>query len=141
MAKRKTDKARSAAQKPPAATAVAVKPSSGNVFADLELPDAGELDRKLRLAWAINQEAKATGLSHLSEFQLLDAKAPATLGPMVNAVTRLSTFSEAQILEYISAGKIKELFPFNPASTQRIPADMVAEEDLIKASALPRAQT
>jgi len=44
----------------------------------------------------------------------LDAKAPATLGAVVEAVTRLSTLSEANILEIVSAGKIAELFPYTP---------------------------
>jgi len=73
----------------------------------------------------------------MSEFMLLDAKAPATLGAVVEAVRRLSTFSEAQILELVSAGKIKDLFPFKPASDQAIPDDTVAEEDLVEASAAP----
>jgi len=62
----------------------------------------------------------------MSEFMRLDAKAPATLGAVVEAVTRLSTWSEAQILELVSAGKIEELFPYKPASGQPIPADTVA---------------
>jgi hypothetical protein len=73
----------------------------------------------------------------MSEFMLLDAKAPATMEAVVEAVTRLSTFSEAQILELVSAGKIKELFPFKAGSGESVPADFVAEEDLVDASALP----
>jgi hypothetical protein len=48
----------------------------------------------------------------MSKFMLLDAKAPATLGAVVEAVSRLSTLSEARILELVSAGKISELVPF-----------------------------
>ena len=33
---------------------IAFEPSSGNVFADLALPDAAELDMKLRLAVKVN---------------------------------------------------------------------------------------
>jgi hypothetical protein len=73
----------------------------------------------------------------MSEFMLLDAKAPATLGAVVEAVTRLSTLSETTILERVSAGKIKELFPFTPSSDLELPSDTVAEEDLVQASALP----
>ena len=58
----------------------------------------------------------------MSEFMQLDAEAPATLGAVVEAVTRLSTLSEAKILELVSAGKIAELFPFKP---YRRPADPV----------------
>jgi hypothetical protein len=73
----------------------------------------------------------------MSEFSKLDANAPATLGAVVEAVTRLSTFSEAQILELVSAGKIKDLFPFRPSRPDELPADTVNESDLEEASAMP----
>jgi hypothetical protein len=73
----------------------------------------------------------------MSEFMLLDAKAPATLGAVVEAVTRLSTLGEAKILELVSAGKIADWFPFKPAADPHIPADTVAEDDLVEASAAP----
>lgn len=40
-----------------------VEVGSGNVFADLGLPDADELKRKVRLAMAINREVAARGWS------------------------------------------------------------------------------
>ena len=52
-------------------------------------------------------------------------------------MTRLSTLSEAKILEHVSAGKIAELFPYKPAAGQPIPADTVAEDELAEASARP----
>jgi hypothetical protein len=73
----------------------------------------------------------------MSEFMRLDAKAPATLGAVVEAVTRLSTLSEVKILELVSAGKIADLFPFKPSGDPPIPSDTMAEEDLVEASALP----
>jgi hypothetical protein len=73
----------------------------------------------------------------MSEFMLLDAKAPATLGAVVEAVARLSTLSEAQILELVSAGKVAEWFPFKPASQHALPADTLTEEELTEASASP----
>jgi hypothetical protein len=73
----------------------------------------------------------------MSEFMRLDAKAPATLGAVVEAVTRLSTLSEVKILELVSAGRIADLFPFKPSGDQPIPSDTMAEEDLVEASALP----
>jgi hypothetical protein len=73
----------------------------------------------------------------MSEFMKLEANAPATLGAVVEAVTRLSTYSEAQILELVSAGKIKDLFPFHPVRTDELPADTVEEGELVEASALP----
>jgi hypothetical protein len=76
-------------------------------------------------------------VSFMSEFMRLDAEAPATLGAVVEAVTRLSTLSEARILELVSAGKIADLFPFKPSGNQPIPSDTSAEGDLVQASALP----
>jgi len=76
-------------------------------------------------------------VNFMSEFMLLDAKAPATMEAVIEAVTRLSTFSEAQILELVSAGKMKDLFPFKPASDQEVPADTAADEELAEASASP----
>jgi hypothetical protein len=73
----------------------------------------------------------------MSEFMLLDAKAPATLGAVVEAVTRLSTLSEAQILELVSAGKVAEWFPFKPPRERALPPDTAGEEDLVEASASP----
>ena len=67
----------------------------------------------------------------------LEASQAATLGAVVEAVTRLSTLSEAQILELVSAGKLNELFPFRPTRPHALARDTVAEEDLVEASALP----
>jgi hypothetical protein len=73
----------------------------------------------------------------MSEFKRLDATAPATLGAVVEAVTRLSTLSEATILERVSAGRIEELFPFEPSAGAPLPSDAVAEDELVEASASP----
>jgi len=67
----------------------------------------------------------------------LDAKAPATLGAVVEAVAHLSTLSEAHILELVSAGRIEELFPFKPAAGVPIPPDSESDQDLVVASAKP----
>jgi hypothetical protein len=47
-----------------------------------------------------------------SKFIELDAKAPATLVAVVEAITRLSALGEAEILELVSAGRIQEVFAF-----------------------------
>ena len=73
----------------------------------------------------------------MSEFKTLDASQPATLGAVVEAITRLSTYSEVEILELVSAGKIRELFPFRSNRTSELPPDTVAEEDLEEASPMP----
>src|SRR5271156_6710754 len=69
----------------------------------------------------------------MSKFMQLDAKAPATLGAVVEAVTHLSTLSEAKILELVSAGKIADLFALKPAGDEPIPSDTVTEEELVEA--------
>jgi len=48
----------------------------------------------------------------MSEFRHLDTKEPAQMGAVVEAVLRLSTFSERQILDLVSEGQLGELFPF-----------------------------
>jgi hypothetical protein len=73
----------------------------------------------------------------MSKFSKLEASAPATLGAVVEAVTRLSTLGEAQILELVSAGKIKDLFPFRPSLPAALPSDTMDENELEEASASP----
>ena len=73
----------------------------------------------------------------MSEFMKLDATAPATLGAVVEAVTRLSTLSEATILEMVSAGRVAELFPFEHSAGAPVPSDTEAEDELVEASARP----
>ena len=73
----------------------------------------------------------------MSKFMQLDAKSPATLGAVVEAVTRLSTLGEAKILDIVTAGKIAELFPYAPRANRPVPADTMADEELVEASALP----
>jgi hypothetical protein len=73
----------------------------------------------------------------MSEFRRLEANAPATLGAVVEAVTRLSALSEAEILELVSADKIKDLFPFKPSRSDDLPADTVTEDELVEASPVP----
>lgn len=58
------------------ATRESVEPSSGNVFADLRLPDARELDTKVRLAIRINRAIGRLRLSRADVSQRLSLKAP-----------------------------------------------------------------
>lgn len=43
---------------------ISIKASSGNILADLELPDSIELDTKLRLAATVNRLIAKQGLTH-----------------------------------------------------------------------------
>lgn len=68
---------------------------------------------------------------------VLDASQPATLGAVVEAVTRISTLSEAQILELVSAGETQKIFPFRSSRASKVAPDTVAEDDLEEASPMP----
>lgn len=77
-----------------------VEVSSGNVFADLGLPDAVELNTKVRLAVAINQQ--------LSARRLTQAAAAARLSinqPKVSALKnyRLEGFSVERLMGFLTA--------------------------------------
>jgi predicted XRE-type DNA-binding protein len=74
--------------------------SSGNVFADLELPDAAELDTKVRLAVAINRL--------LSTRRLTQAEAAAALSinqPKVSALKhyKLEGYSVERLMGFLTA--------------------------------------
>jgi hypothetical protein len=58
------------------------------------------------------------------------------MGDVLEAVLRLSTFSERQMLDLGSEGQLGERFPFHPKA-QEMPPDFVAEDDLEEASPLP----
>ena len=63
MAKRKTN-------------ATEIEASSGNVFADLGLPDAAELNTKVRLAVELVRALDARGLSQVASARLLGITQP-----------------------------------------------------------------
>ena len=77
-----------------------IEVSSGNVFADLGLPDAMELDTKVRLAVAVNQRVAAR--------RMTQAKAAAELSinqPKVSALKnyRLDGFSVERLMGFLTA--------------------------------------
>ena len=74
--------------------------SSGNVFADLGLPDAEEKQTKVRLAVAINQIIEAMGLSQTAAAQLLRINQP-KISALVNY--RLSGFSVERLINFLNA--------------------------------------
>lgn len=77
-----------------------IERSSGNVFADLKLPDAVELDTKLRLAWAINHEIEARDLSQMAVAALLGVNQP-----KVSALKnyKLEGFSVERLMTFLTA--------------------------------------
>jgi len=57
-------------------TEEAVIRSSGNIFADLGLPDAAELDTKARLCATINRVVEQRGLSQVEVAGILGVNQP-----------------------------------------------------------------
>jgi predicted XRE-type DNA-binding protein len=74
--------------------------SSGNVFADLGLRDAGEKQTKVRLAVAIQQIIRARRLSQTAAARLLDINQP-KISALVNY--HLDGFSVERLLHFLNA--------------------------------------
>jgi predicted XRE-type DNA-binding protein len=74
--------------------------SSGNVFADLGLRDAGEKQTRVRLAVAINQIIEARHLSQTAAARLLDINQP-KISALVNY--RLEGFSVERLMNFLNA--------------------------------------
>jgi predicted XRE-type DNA-binding protein len=73
---------------------------TGNVFADLGLPDAGERQTKTRLALALNRIIKERGLKQIDAARLLGIPQP-KVSALVNY--RLDGFSVEKLMEFIVA--------------------------------------
>jgi predicted XRE-type DNA-binding protein len=74
--------------------------SSGNVFADLGLRDAGEEQTRVRLAVAINQIIEAQHLSQTAAVRLLNINQP-KISALVNY--RLEGFSVERLMHFLNA--------------------------------------
>jgi len=74
--------------------------SSGNVFADLGLLDAGEKPTRVCLAVAINQIIEARHLSQTTAARLLDINQP-KISALVNY--RLEGFSVERLMHFLNA--------------------------------------
>jgi predicted XRE-type DNA-binding protein len=74
--------------------------ATGNVFADLGLPDASERQTKTRLALAINRIIKDQGLKQIDTARLLGVPQP-KVSALVNY--RLDGFSVEKLMDYIVA--------------------------------------
>jgi predicted XRE-type DNA-binding protein len=78
----------------------AVVQSSGNVFADLGLQDAGEKQTRVRLAVAINQIIQARHLSQTAAARLLHINQP-KISALANY--RLDGFSVERLMHFLNA--------------------------------------
>ena len=77
-----------------------VTPSSGNVFADLRLPDADEKQTKVRLAVAINQIISGRRLSQGPAARCLGINQP-KISALANY--RLDGFSVERLMQFLTA--------------------------------------
>jgi predicted XRE-type DNA-binding protein len=77
-----------------------IEASSGNVFADLGLPDAAELNTKVRLAVAINRQLETRRLT-----QAAAAAALSINQPKVSALKhyKLAGFSVERLMTFLTA--------------------------------------
>ncbi len=77
-----------------------VIPSSGNVFADMGLPDAAELDTKARLGAAISRIVERRGLSQAEVAMALEINQP-----KVSALLhyKLEGFSVERLMRFLVA--------------------------------------
>ena len=79
---------------------IEVIPSSGNVFADLGLPNAEEKQTKARLAFAINEIIRTQGLS-----QAVAARRLKVNQPKISALRnyQLQGFSVERLMNFLTA--------------------------------------
>ncbi len=81
-------------------TDTSITRGTGNVFADLDLPDAGERQTKTRLALALNRIIKVQGLKQIDAARLLGVPQP-KVSALVNY--RLEGFSVEKLIDFIVA--------------------------------------
>ena len=101
-----------------AKTAIRMELSSGNVFADLGLPDAGELDTKARLAVEINRLIQDKRLTQATAAECLDIGQP-KISALKNY--KLDGFSVERLMSFLLAlGQDVEI-RISPRRTARTP--------------------
>lgn len=79
---------------------IPIEASSGNVFADLGLPDAADLDTKVRLAVKINKMLATQRLNQATAAARLDVSQP-KISALKNY--RLDGFSVERLMNFIAA--------------------------------------
>lgn len=77
-----------------------VIPGSGNVFADMGLPDAAELDTKVRLCAALNLIVERNGLTQADVATALDVNQP-KVSALLNY--KLEGFSVERLMHFLVA--------------------------------------
>src|ERR1035438_4983034 len=101
----------------------AITPSSGNVFSDLGLANAGERQTKVRLALAINRILERRRLSQTEAAQRLGINQP-----KISALSnyRLEGFSVERLMHFLNAlGRDVEIVIRNKPASRRTARIMV----------------
>ena len=105
------------AKKPePSEPAIAFERGSGNVFADLKLADADELNTKLVLAMRLNEHIRARGLKQAEVAKRLGIAQP-NASALMNY--RLDNFSSEKLMEFFNALGFDVEFLIRPAQGKR----------------------
>lgn len=97
-------------------SAIKFRRGSGNVFEDLQLPDAGELNTKLMLAMRLNERIKALGLKQVETARRLGIAQP-NVSALLNY--RLDNFSSEKLMEFFTALGYDVEFLIRPAQNKR----------------------
>ena len=101
-----------------------IEASSGNVFADLGLPDAAELDTKVRLAVEINRLIAAQRLTQVTAAARLEVSQP-KISALKNY--RLDGFSIERLMSFLLAlGQDVEI-RITPRRAARSPGRIVVQ--------------
>lgn len=105
-----------------AAKRARIEASSGNVFADLGLPDAAELDTKVRLAVEINRLITVQRLTQVTAAERLEVSQP-KISALKNY--KLDGFSVEHLMSFLLAlGQDVEI-RITPRRTARAPGRIV----------------
>jgi predicted XRE-type DNA-binding protein len=95
-------------------SSTSVVPSSGNVLADLGLPNAVEKQTKVRFAVARNQIIETMGLSQTAAAERLDLNQP-KISALANY--RLNGFSVERLIHFLNGlGRAVEILSRKPKS-------------------------
>ncbi len=94
---------------------ILVVEGSGNVFADLDLPNADDLQTKAELTRQLYQRIKALGLSQIKAAKALGLKQP-DVSKLMNG--RFAGFSVERLLELLNALAVDVDIVLRPGSTR-----------------------
>ena len=92
---------------------------SGNVFADLGLPDAREMQTKLRLAYAINEIVESRRLTQANAAELLGIPQP-RISALKNY--KLEGFSVERLMTFLTALDRDVEISIRKRTSSRVPA-------------------